>query len=458
MRGLRVLRDLTKILHQPSGGKVSSLILLTGSLISRVLGFIREMAMAAIFGTSSATDSWLMASILPNLLFNTLNASLTNVIVPILSGSKEKSPGDTEGFIQEFFTIIVLASLLLTLLGEWWTGPIVHLLAPGFNNQQRAITASMTRIMLPTVLFWAISGLATGILQSRNIYAPTSAAPVIMNIVRISTILLFGWLWGIVGVAVGFSLSVASQWLYLLPALRREGFTLRFRRTFSNPWTKRSLVLSLPFLYGNAVGTAGIIVDRVLASSLPTGNIAALNYSLLLTQLPIGLVITAYVLPYFTKLSAHWNQGQDKDFKTLVAQGIKMTTLLITPFTLAFLFAPTLILQITLQHGAFNRASTALTSHILQYWAIGLPGAAWTFFLTRVLFAQQNTRATIWLSTITIGFNIALDLILIHPMGAAGLALATGLAGWLRSLLIWLLLLKQKRGTNMPPPKAVSET
>nr|WP_275107360.1 murein biosynthesis integral membrane protein MurJ [Sulfobacillus harzensis] len=418
---------------------MSSAVLMVGTLISRFMGFFREMAMAAIFGTTTATDTWLMASIVPNLLFSGLNAALSNVVVPILSGRHKTQPNDETIFVQEIFTIIVLLATVIIIGSELLAPDIVHALAPGFDGAKTSQTVTMTRIMVPTIIFWAVAGLATGVLQARNIYSPTAAAPILMNVVRITTILTLGWFWGILGVSIGFTLAVASQWLYLIPALRRAEVLLSVRWSFSHPWTRQALSLSLPFMYSSSVTSIGVLVDRILASSLPTGSISALNYSLIVSQLPVNLLVNAYVLPKFTQFSTQWNVDRNLNM-SLIVRGLNVTTALIMPFAAMMIVDPHAILRVVYQHGAFTEAATTETAYLLIFWSLGLPAAAWTAFLSRAMYARQESRVFLWLSTITIASNIVGDFILVHPMGAAGLALATSGAGWVRAALILLYL------------------
>ncbi|MDA8195363.1 MAG: murein biosynthesis integral membrane protein MurJ [Thermaerobacter sp.] len=443
---------LSNRMHRAVGTRAAALIILAGTALSKVLGFSREMAMAAIFGTTLATDTWLMASVLPNLFFSTLNSTLSNVVIPILSGRTPADPRDRRNlarYLNELFTAVTLASLALVLVGEVLAGPITHVIAPSYHGQKFGLTVAMTRWMLPTVLLWAVSGLITGVLQSRRVYAPTTAAPLIMNVVRIGTIVSLGLWLGITGVAIGFTLAVFGQTVYLWSTLGRQHIRLVFRWHLRHPWMRETLRLSWPFFYANSVGTIGLIVDRVLASGLATGNVAALNYAFVVSQLPVTLLLNPLVTPLFTRLAETHNGRDRRAYFRLVRLGLVYSTALLVPTALALAAFRVPILSLVYQHGVFGQSSTALTARDLSYWAVGLPAFGWTFFLSKILFANRATRIVLWNSTITIAVNIALDLVLIRPMGAAGLALGTGLAAWVRTALMAAQLVYiSRRATN----------
>lgn len=434
-------------LHAPNSWALGSVVVFLGTALSRLLGFVRELAMADLFGTSAATDAWLMASVVPNLLFSTVNTALANVVVPVLASRAEDRRDDDVTYVREMVALVTVVTVILTVVGEVWSPTLVHALAPGFGPVERARTVLLTRIMLPTIIFWAVAGLAMGVLQARAVYAPSSAAPVLVNVLRVATILILGRLWGIVGVAVGFVLAVAGQLVYLLPALIGQGFTLKPRWRVQDPRTRETIRLTGPFLLTSAAGALGLVVDRILASGLPTGNIAALNYALLIIQLPLGLLVNAVSLPGFTRLAEEWNAEDRQLFRQVLHKTLDLTLLIAVPSALLLRTAAVPIVHFLYQRGAFSRQSTAMTAHILLFWTLGLPAFAAQMVLGRALFVLRTARVMVTLTVLTVAANVAGDLLLIHPLGAGGLALATGAAAWLGAALsLWYLVRRRLLG------------
>lgn len=419
---------------------MSATLIFIATLISRISGFAREIVMALFFGTSMATDAWLMASAFPNLMFSSVNGAINVTVVPLMTqGDADYSKRSIERFLNEAFTAVTVLSLFLTVIGEIFTPFIIHVMAPGFDRDPAEVrlTIDMTRIMIPTILFWAVSGLMMGILQAREEFFSPALTPAAVNVVRVATIIILGHLlFGIRGVALGFSIAVVSQLALLIPQLRRMDIHLHFRWQFSHPLARQMARIAGPFFLTSSVGSIGILVDRILASNLVVGSIAALNYSYVLVQIPIGLIISSLAMPIYTRLAQHSSTHDMDTFRDLAMQGFRLVLALMVPITVWFLILRVPILRLLYQHGAFNGRSTDLTAGTLLFFAVGLPGFGVTYYLQRLFFATKDTKSPARFSIITILINIAGDLILVHYLKADGLALATGGASWVNAALL----------------------
>lgn len=448
---MRTSRDsLGSRLHRHNSWGLGTVVLGVGTVLSRILGFIREFVMATLFGTSSATDTWLMASVIPNLLFGAVNSALANVVVPIMAGHPGKATPDEKVYVREMMGTVILVSIGLAGIGELFAPLLLQLLAPGFGRSALSHTILLARIMMPTLVLWAGAGLATGVLQAKGIYAPTAGAPAIVNVARIATMLTFGVVDGMTGVAWGFLLAVASQWVYLAPALRGEGFSMRPRFTLRHPWTRQTLRLTLPLMLVTSTGAVGIVVDRILASNLPVGTIAALNYSLLVVQLPLGVLVNSLALPGFTRLSEEWNGRKLLDFRRLLSRGLQMATIITIPSLMFVWFERTPLIAALYQRGAFTGHSTTITAHLVPYWAVALPAFAWSSLLSRAALVLKQTRPITIIGTLTVTVNVCADIVLVHPLGGGGLALGTALAAWVSTGLTWMYVESRTRITAGP--------
>jgi putative peptidoglycan lipid II flippase len=424
-----------------------------GSLVSKVFGILREFSMAAIFGTQATTDSWLMASIIPNLMYGLVSNTITNVVVPVLSGHIELDNTDArvDLYMDEVFTWILLGSAVLVGLSEIFSATLIHWLAPGFHGLRYRLSVVMLRIMLPTLPFTGLGAYINGILQSKRIFAPATVTPTIINVFRLIGIVVLGLRFGIDGVAIGFVAGQVAQVVYLVPTLASQKIRLKLRFRISHPWTRQSARLALPYMLSQSATVAGRVVDRIFASTLLVGRIAGLNFANVLATLPVNLLITPITAPLYTQLSKSFNTQDYPEFRKNLQGGFELVTMVIMPFCLAFIIFRVPIIRILYQHGAFNGRSTTVTAPLLMYWAIGLPSGALATVFTRGLFAQRLSRITSAISVLAIACNVAGDFLLIHPMGAAGLALATSLASWVRMLGLgtWLFV----RGGNPASPR-----
>lgn len=459
---IMVFSLLRRVRTQSSGSRakpikssmtVSTIVIAAATLITKVISLLREWLMAAYFGTTLREDAWLMASVIPNRLFAAIDSGLSNVLVPTLAGAEaEYSAGEITQFLGESFSLVTLAALLLVVLGYAFTVPLIHLIAPSFSGLKFRLTVSMARILLPTILFWSWNGYFVGILRSHEAFAASSTASIITSILRVASIpvLVVAFALGVRGVAYGFTFAVFCQTVYLVAAVRRLGVAVGWRPGISHPLTRRLISLAPPFLMSSSVTTTGVLVDRILASSLVTGSIAALNYSQVLSQLPSAVLLQSLAQPIFTRLSSHWNSVQRADYEDLLARGFILVAAVVIPVALTFLLLPGPILAAIYEHGRYSAHSRALTLKPLWGWALGIPAAGYGTYLSRALFAQRKNRAITWISLCTIGFNITADLLLIHPLKAFGLALATSLAWWLRASLLGISLRRSLGAVSRP--------
>ncbi len=418
---------------------ISTAVVAVATLVTKIISLVREWLMASLFATSLKADAWFMASVVPNRLFAAVDSGLSNVLVPTLSGVDQRyGESDINHFLQESLTLVTLASLGLMAVGYAFTRPLVEVLAPGFSGVKLALTIALARIMLPTIPLWALNGFLVGVLRSREAFTESSIASIVTSVLRVASfpVLVIAFGLGVHGVAIGFTVAVMAQTIYLLATVLRLGVRLKLRWGLRHPLTKRMFRLSPPFLLSSTVTTLGVLVDRILASGLVTGSIAALNYSQVLSQLPSQVLLQSFAQPIFTRLSAHWNADQHAEYDELLARGFILVAAVAVPVTLTFIWLGGPILQAVYEHGRFSPHSRMLTLGPLVAWSAGIPAAGYGTYLSRALFAQQKTRAITRISLLVVGCNIAGDLLLIRPLAATGLALATSLAWWLRATLL----------------------
>jgi putative peptidoglycan lipid II flippase len=404
-------------------------VLLSTSSASRVLGYVRELLMAAYFGTSQATDAWLMASIVPNLLIQALSSSLDNVLIPMLVRLREEaSQAEELAFASELFTWLSVLGLLASALLEVLMPLLVRGLAPGFHGHEYRLTISLARIMMPVFIFWLWRAVAVGILQAHGIYGPTGWSPVGQNIVRILALVLLAKTLGITAAAWGFAIGTALQLIVVVPALEGAGLHIRIRWTRTHQALSHFFQQSWSAVLASLASTGSIIVDRILASTLPTGNIAALNFSNVVVQVPVTLVLSAVVTPVFTRLSVHQARGEEQVWRQLVVRLMAASAAIMMVVAVGITLVRHPLISLVYRRGAFERQSTALTAGMLPYFAVGLPGSALNLIARKARYSEGNVTAPARWALALVAMNIVFDLLLIHPLGGRGLALGTGLA------------------------------
>ncbi|OGF55476.1 MAG: murein biosynthesis integral membrane protein MurJ, partial [Candidatus Fraserbacteria bacterium RBG_16_55_9] len=243
----------------------------------------------------------------------------------------------------------------------------------------------------------------------------------------------------IYGLAMGVLLGGLCQLLFQVPFLRGR-LSYRFTCDPKDESIQRLLGLMLPTVIGLVVVELNVLVDSKLASRLGDGSIAALQYAVRLFQLPLGVFAVALATALLPRLSRQSDPSNRQEFIASLLQGLRLAAFILLPATIGLLILGGPIIQLLFEHGRFGPEDTARTLYALRFFALGLLGYGMTYLLTRSFYALQDTRTPVAISAVTVGLNIALDLLLIGPLGIGGLALATSIAGLTQMGLLILLL------------------
>lgn len=417
----------------------STLWIFALTLVSRISGFFRTSMLALTFGTSMNTDAWVMASALPSLLFGSVNQAVVVSTVPAMTDARaNESDSELQRFISQVWTMLILGALVMTLLGELFAPQIIGFLAQGFHGAERERAIVMTRIMIPSIVFWSSSGFLTGILQAGENFFGLTLSPLVVNIVQIFGILVLSRLFHphIDGVAVGFTLSIAMQLALLLPLLRRRGVKLRLTLRFDHPRVRALLRLMGPYFVLSSASNIELITDRMLASSMAVGSISAMNFAFTVSQVPLGIIIAPVITPIFTRLAMHHSASDRAAFSGLAMRGLRWVLMLALPLSLILFILNVPILRFVYERGHFNRTSLHLTSHLFVYAIVALPANALATYLQQISFATKNTRRPARYSLVGVGVNILGNLILTRFMGVYGLVFATTIANWTNCILL----------------------
>lgn len=392
--------------------------------------------MAALFGATATTDAWLMANVVPSAVNSLSGTTLHNVLVPVLS-ELQQSSAQRAKYLGEMVISLTGMTVIIMALIEFSMPWIVHGLASSYVGERFNITVLLGRIVGLSLFPAVIANFLIGVLRANEYFSPTSIALVVLNMGRLLTTLLLGLHWGIVGVASGFVGSYLAEVLYLWCICVSRGITVSPSWPIRQLATRESLRMMGPILLAGLIGVVATTVDRVFATSLPAGNVSYLNYAFVVSQAPIALLLSVYLLPLFTRLSGSWAEDDPQMFSRLLQNGWQVTNGLILPVSIFLGLAAEPITRLVYQRGAFGPGATAETAHVLSYWALGLPGFALSGLLLRAMYATKETAVSVRISAIVMLSTVAGDLILIRPLGAAGLALATGVGEWLQ--LVFLL-------------------
>jgi putative peptidoglycan lipid II flippase len=432
-------------LHKQSILQATFLLTLV-TLISKGLGFVREMSIASVFGAKTITDAYVVAQVLPATLAGLVGGALTTVFIPVFLEQKEKY-GEKQAWMaaNTVISVSIIYLLIATIFASIFTYPFTALIAPGFSQDRRDLAVLITRMMLPGLVLYGLLGLFTGLLQSYKHFFIPAIGGLLFNIFIIGFILLFGRRFPAGSLALGNLAGVLSQVIIAFWYLKKRMSHFEWHIDFNHPAVKQTFYLMIPILIGTSAGYINLIVDRIFASGLPEGSISALNFAARVRDLPVSLFassIATAIYPTTSELVA--NNDIDR-IRNLLNKMLSFTWLIILPATAGLIALDKDIIRLIFERGAFDTRATYLTAGALKYYSLGIFAVASSPIMARTFYSFQDTITPVVVSFISIGLNILLNTILVRSMFHEGLALATSISGTVTFILL-IFLLRRKMG------------
>lgn len=406
----------------------ATIALMIATIISKVLGFGRELVLASSYGASMYSDSYLTAMNIPAVLFTIIGNTLGTVLIPIyFEVNSDLGENKSLNFINNVFNIVIVICILLAIIGFIFTEQLVKIFAMGFEGQTLKIAIDFTRITIIGIVFTGLSYVMTAYLQIKSNFTVPGLITVPKNIIVIISIILsikhspYIMIWGtLVGTAIEF--------LFQLPFAIKSGYKYKLYINLKDKYIKKMLWLVGPVLIGVAVNQINAMVDRTLASTLVEGSISALNYANKLNGFVMAMFITsvaAVIYPMLSKLSSEDNKEK---FTSSVVQSINSAILLVIPISVGAIILATPIVKLLFQRGEFDARATSMTAIALIMYSIGMVAFGLRDILGKVFYALQDTKTPMINGAIAIGMNIVLNVILVKYLKLAGLALATSIS------------------------------
>ncbi|MDI6893886.1 MAG: murein biosynthesis integral membrane protein MurJ [Bacillota bacterium] len=396
---------------------------MAGSVGSKILGFVRESCLAAVFGASAATDAYLVASTVPNLIVGVVVGAIATTFIPIYTRERQRDRAASARLISDMFLLLAGVGMLAGVAVVIGARPLCRFLAPDFPAATFDLAARTALYLSPLPVLLGLNALATSLLQSHYRFTGPALAGICQNVALIAAIVTLGRWWGITGVAAGLVLGTAAQWVALAPGMR--GIALRPPGLpWRNPGVMRTLSLALPLLAGGVVGQVAPVMQRVLASGLPEGSLSALNYATLLSGLPTGLTVAALGTVLYPAFSRHTAQGDLEGVRSLLARGINLSVLVMSPVTMGCLILSTPLVRLAFERGAFDAADTAATSAAFWMLAWSMLAVVCSDLWRRAFYALQDTGYPTVVGVLGMLVSVGLSLVLVRPLAQAGLAAA----------------------------------
>jgi putative peptidoglycan lipid II flippase len=426
------------------------------TLLSRVLGFVRDAVIARVFGAGLMTDAFFVAFKIPNLLRRLFaEGAFSQAFVPILAEYKNRrGEADTRALVDHVATVLTLALVVVTVLGVLAAPVIVAISAPGFTGspEKFALTVDLLRIVFPYILFIALTACAGGILNTWSRFAVPAFTPVLLNLSFIA-FALFAAPWfdpPVMALAWAVFVGGVLQLAFQLPFLMRIGMLPRFRLNFRDEGVRRVLRQMAPAVFGVSVGQVSLLINTIFASFLVTGSVTWLYFADRLMEFPAGMLGVALGTILLPSLARSHAEKSAQAYSELLDWGLRLTLLLAVPAAAALALLAVPLVTTLFHYGAFTATDVINTRHAVIAYSVGLVGLIAVKVLAPGFYAQQDIRTPVKFAVITLVVTQLLNLLLIWELRHAGLALSISLGACLNAAL--LLRGLRRRGIYTPQP------
>lgn len=418
------------------------------TLLSRILGFIRDLVIARLFGVYEYAQAFVVAFKIPNLFRDLVGEGAANAaIVPVFSEySARHSQHEFWELANVVLNLLLVTLCVITLAGIAASPLLVRLIAPGFaaDPGKLAATITLTRIIFPYILLVGLAAYACGVLNSLKHFSVPAFASCFLNISIIVCALVFGE--GIKGLASGVLIGGLLQLLIQLPVLYKKGFRVRLFKRFRHPAALKIGALMVPRLASSSIYQLNNFVDTIFGSLtvvVGEGGVAALYFAYRLILFPLGICSTALaqaILPTFSRQVVSDNLDA---LRNTLSFGLRVTGFVLWPMAVGFIVLARPLIAALFQGGKFDSFSTHTTATVLVYYSIGLCAYGATKILQSCFFALKDTVTPTKVSFVALIVNIALNASLMFPMGLAGIALATSVSGIVSCISLFVILKKK---------------
>ena len=420
------------------------------TMLSRILGYVRDAIIARAFGAGAATDAFFVAFRLPNLLRRMFaEGAFSQAFVPILSEYKNRQMAEeTRELVDCVASVLGLALIAVTALGVALAPIIVYLSAPGFASDPAKfeLTVSLLRVTFPYLFFISLVALAAGVLNTHDRFALPAFTPVLLNVSFIvgaaflapyfdPPVMVLAW-----AVFVGGLLQLLLQ----IPFLMKIGLLPRWKLNLRHPGVKRVLKLMLPALFGVSISQISLVINTIFASFLITGSVSWLYYADRLMEFPAGMLGVALGTILLPSLSRYHSDSNPTGYSKLLDWGLRLTLLLALPAAAGLAVMAIPLIATLFHYGRFDTNDAMMTRQALVAYSVGLIGMILVKILAPGFYARQNVTTPVKIGVFTLVATQLMNLAFVWPLKHAGLALAIGLGACLNAGLLYYKL-KQHR-------------
>jgi len=418
--------------------------------ISRVLGFIRDIVIADLFGTGLAAQAFFVAFRIPNSLRDIVGeGAMNSAIVPVLTEYKTK--GEEQEFLRVsriLFNISFAALTILTIAGIIFSPLIIRLIAPGFVREPSImdLTIYLNRIMFPYLILIGLTAYTMGVLNTVKHFASPAFGPCLLNVALIIAALWLCPRLGVMGLVVGVMVGGVLQLLLNIITMYGKGLTLSLKEGFRHSAVKKIGLLMIPRAFGSAIYQVNIFVDTMAASLawiVGAGGVAALYYANRLIQFPLAIFGLALAQAALPKLSQEFSMNDIPRMKDTLSFSLRTTFLVMIPASVGLALLGMPIVRLLFQRGQFDAYSTYITQNALFFYSFGLFAYSGVKLLVTCFYSMHDTVTPVKTAFAAVIINIVLIFLLMWPLKLGGIALATSISATFNFVALYIILRKK---------------
>jgi len=425
------------------------------TLVSRLLGLVRDILIARFLGAGVVSDAFFTAFKLPNVFRRMFAEGAFNAAFVPLYAKRIEQDGEAaaDGFASEaaawLFFVVAILVIIFELTMPW----SLNIIGFGLNKSPAAngitpydLAVLYAWLTMPYLLFMSMTALFSGVLNTRNHFAIAAGVPIVLNVLMISTLIASGgleWSQRNIGLALSGAITVsgAAQMGMVMWGCRKAGVKLGFRRPRYTPGVRRLVTLGIPGIISAGITQINILVSHAIATTQASAA-SWLTYADRLYQLPLGMIGIAMGVALLPSLSRSIRAGRETEAKMTLNRGIEISLFFTLPAAVALYVIPDFLISGIYQRGAFTSETTLQVAKALRWFAFGLPAFVLLKVLTPAFFARENTRTPMIWAGVSAAINLSLGYALFKVIGFHGLALATSVAAWVNVVGLAVLLLR----------------
>ncbi len=452
----KIKKFVSKIKNHPVIKKqtvAQATILITAFLLlSKTIGFFREILIAKYFGATGQTDAFLIALIIPTLIMGLVSSGLGTLIIPVYIEKSKKDKNQAKIFVNQIFFIWLMITAILSLIIYLFTPFFVRLIAYGFQGERFNLAVNLTKYLIPLGFATVFIGFFTGIYQSKKQFLYPTIISVIGNALIVLSLILFANKLGINSWTIGqLSFSAFCFFSLFFVLYKKWHFFKEFNlKKFQTKEIKNFLIILLPLILAGGINILNQIVDKTIASGLPIGSISILNFAQRTYAIPLTILVVPLItaiFPTFSSLATDKDKSKRKNYAQILKKSLFLSWSIIIPIAVIMMILAEPIVKFLFQRGAFTNIATQLTALTVTMYSIGLFAVSANYFLIKIFYSFQNTKTPLILGAIIVSINIIGNIVLSKILGVQGIALATSIASII-GFILYFKVIKNKYFKN----------